>query len=137
MATTRAREAQPLPPLSRAHQEGLHAIIKRCQALGQDTTLLTQLADSLPGLRAGLSASERQRIEELDANERVLMMALETVRTSIEIFDSFIESADEAHTLARLVDGAFLYRLSEISQTLAEAASDCAMRASAHAVLID
>jgi hypothetical protein len=125
-----------LPPVSRAHQEGLRAMISRLQASGQDVTLLTQLAESLPCLRAGLSGADRQRIEALDANEPILTEALFALHGAIDRFDTAHGPDDEVSPNRLLVDAAQLQQLAQAAQAVAEAATDLALRAAARAAVL-
>lgn len=136
-AMTSARGAGTLPPLSRAHQEGLRTLISQLHGSGQDVTLLTQLAESLPRLRAGLSAAERQRIEELDSNESALTSALNSAQDAIGALDALLGEPDQALTFGTLlVDPVVVQRIAAAAQLLAESATDLALRANARAELL-
>jgi len=133
MAPTTTSHA--VPPVSRAHQEGLRAMISSLQASGQDVTLLTHLAESLPRLRAGLSGTDRQRIEALDANEPILTAALIALHGAIDRVDAAHGPEDGLPT-ALLVHAPQLQQLAQAAQALAEAANDLALRAVARAALL-
>lgn len=124
-----------VPPVSRAHQEGLRAMITSLQASGQDVTLLTHLAESLPRLRAGLSGIDRQRIEALDANEPILTAALIALHSAIDRVDA-AHGPEDASPTALLVHAPQLQQLAQAAQALAEAANDLALRAVARAALL-
>jgi len=137
LATGRTRESTPLPPLppvSRAHQAGLQLLIVQLHAHGQDVTLLTNLVESLPRLRAGLSAAERQRIEELDASESTLTAALTHVQALIDSVDALLPS-ESLGTM--LLDSVHVRQIATTAQALAEAATDLALRATARAGLLE
>jgi hypothetical protein len=138
--TTLARNGTdhlPLPPVSRAHQEGLRALIGQLQSSGQDVTLLVQLAESLPRLRAGLTGADRQRIEELDTNESMLLATLEALQRSIDAFDALQGPPEQPIALTSLlVDVVLLQRLAVAAQALAEAANDLALRATTRTQLL-
>lgn len=137
LATGRLRESaptQPLPPVSRAHQAGLQLLIAQLHDQGQDVTLLTNLVESLPRLRAGLSAAERQRIEELDASETTLTAALTSVQELIDAVDALLPS-ESLSTM--LLDSIRVRQIAATAQALAEAATDLALRANARAGLLE
>jgi hypothetical protein len=125
-----------LPPVSRAHQAGLQALISSLQASGQDVALLTQLAESLPRLRAGLNGADRQRIEALDANEPILTEALFALHGAIDRFDTANGPDDDVSPNRLLVDAPQLQQLAQAAQAVAEAATDLALRAAARAALL-
>jgi hypothetical protein len=133
----RPQPTQLLAPVSRAHQEGLQILIGQLQSTGQDTTLLSQLAESLPRLRAGLSATERQRIEELDSNETALLSTLTATQESINAFDSLLGDQSQPLATAVLVDSSTLRRMAAAAQLMAEAANDLALRANTRAGLLE
>ena len=137
LATGRTRESsliQPLPPVSRAHQSGLQLLITQLHDQGEDVTLLTHLVESLPRLRAGLSAPERQRIEELDASEATLTAALTSVQELIDAVDALLPS-ESLSTM--LLDSVSVRQIAATAQALAEAATDLALRANARAGLLE
>jgi hypothetical protein len=135
---TTGRQTQPLPPVSRAHQEGLRSLISSLKANGQDVRLLTQLAESLPRLRAGLNAADRQRIEALDASETALATALNGMNEAITQFDDVQGSAENPTPLATiLVEPALLQQIAMVASTIAEAANDLALRARERAALLE
>jgi hypothetical protein len=138
MSTQRHQSSQqPLPPVSRAHQEGLRALITSMHATGQDVALLTQLAESLPRLRAGLSAADRQRIEELDANDTVMAHALSATQEAIAALDTLIGDPAEPLSCSVLVDASTLRRIAAAAQLLAEAANDLALHTGSRAGLLE
>jgi len=140
LTTSKTRESVPLlplPPLSRAHQEGLHLLIRQLQEQGQDITLLTQLAESLPRLRAGLSAAERERIEALDASEATFTAALTNVQVLIDAVDALLAPEPVSVQGHVLLDSTLLCQIAATAQTLAEAATDLALRATARAGLLE
>lgn len=128
---------QGVVPVSRAHQEGLRSIIHNLQGSGQDITLLAQLAESLPRLRAGLNATERQRIEELDANETIVANTLNTTQEAIGALDTLLGDPAQPLSSGVLVDAPTLRRIAAAAQLLAEAANDLALRANARAGLLE
>ena len=136
---TNSRHNTPtaLAPVSRAHQEGLRSLINNLQGSGQDMTLLIQLAESLPRLRAGLSVADRQRIEELDANETAVAAALNSTQEAIAALDALIGDPSLPLPSAVLVDGSTLRRMAAGAQLLAEAANDLALRANTRAGLLE
>jgi hypothetical protein len=92
--------------------------------------LLTQLAESLPRLRSGLSTAERQRIEELDTNENLFLAALSSVREAIDVFDCVVTSPEQPlMPTSMLIDPMRLRQLAEAARVLAESANDLALRA--------
>jgi hypothetical protein len=126
----RSRETMALPPISHAHLEGLRALIGHLHEHGQDVMLLTQLAESLPRLRSGLSTAERQRIEELDTNENLFLAALSSVREAIDVFDCVVTSPEQPlMPTSMLIDPMRLRQLAEAARVLAESANDLALRA--------
>jgi hypothetical protein len=137
MNMTTGRLSQPLPPVSRAHQEGLRSLISSLEATGQDVRLLTQLAESLPRLRAGLSAPDRQRIEALDASETALATALNGMNEALTQFDDVQGPSESPTPLATiLVEPAILQQIAMVASTIAEAANDLALRARERADLL-
>jgi hypothetical protein len=120
-----------------AHQEGLRVLIARLQGGEQDVALLTQLAESLPRLRAGLGAAERQRIDELDANHSALTRALDGAHEAIDVFDAILAPDRTGGPPPLLIDGALLRRVSEAARALAEASNELALRASVRAGLLE
>jgi hypothetical protein len=125
-----------LPPVSRAHHASLQAMISSLQASGQEVTLLTQLAESLPRLRAGLSGADRQRIEALDANEPILTESLFVLHGAIDRFDTAHGPDDEVSPNRLLVHAPQLQQLAQAAQAVAEAATDLALRAAARAAVL-
>jgi hypothetical protein len=131
-ATTRQRN--PLLPLTHAHQHVLRASIAPLRECGQDVMALTQLIEALPHLRAGLSPADRQRIDDLDANEAVFQGALQAVDQALSSYEGL--AAQEAAS-SLLIEPAALRRLSEGARQLAEAAGEVALRAAARASLLE
>jgi hypothetical protein len=126
----RSRETIALPPISHAHLEGLRALIGQLHEHGQDVLLLTQLAESLPRLRSGLSTAERQRIEELDTNENLVLAALSSLREAIDVFDCVVAPPEQTMTpISMLIDPMRLRQIAEATRVLAESANDLALRA--------
>lgn len=141
MATARSHMGEretALPPVSRAHQEGLRSLIQQLDQSGQDVGLLRQLADSLPHLRAGLSAADRRRVDELDANDLALRASLEALQSAVDSFGALIDVPEPSLLIASLlVEGAPLRRLGALAHELAEAANELALRASVRAGLLE
>ncbi|MDZ4718365.1 MAG: hypothetical protein SH847_07810 [Roseiflexaceae bacterium] len=134
----RIREALPLPPVSHAHQEGLRVLIAQLQATGQDMTVLAQLADCMPRLRSGLSMAERQRIEELDANENLFSVALSSLHEAIDLFDSMAGTPEQPIAqMSMLIDPVRLRQIAEAASALAESANDLALRAGSRCGLLE
>jgi hypothetical protein len=135
----RSRETMALPPISHAHLEGLRALIGQLHEHGQDVMLLTQLAESLPRLRSGLSTAERQRIEELDTNENLFLAALNSVREAIDVFDCVVAPPEQVLTPTNnmLIDPMRLRQIAEATCVLAESANDLALRAMNRSELLE
>jgi hypothetical protein len=134
----RSRETIALPPISHAHLEGLRALIGQLHEHGQDVLLLTQLAESLPRLRSGLSTAERQRIEELDTNENLFLAALSNVREAVDVFDCVVAPPEQPMTpTSMLIDPMRLRQIAEAASVLAEAANDLALRAMNRSELLE
>ena len=128
--TVLASPTPALPPVSHAHQQGLRAMVSQLQATGQDVRLLTELAESLPRLRAGLSSADRQRIDDLYASEAALISAISMLQDAIGRFDDLQANAEQPLLLATiLVDAALLTQIAEAARALAEAANEVALRA--------
>ena len=126
-----------LPPLSHAHQEGLRLLVGQLRANGQDVRLLEQLAESMPRLRAGLSAAERQRIEALDASELALSQAHAALQQAINQFDDTQDALQPATLLSTvLVDPELLHQIAEEARSIAEAANELALRAAERAGML-
>jgi hypothetical protein len=134
----RSRETIALPPISHAHLEGLRALIGQLHEHGQDVLLLTQLAESLPRLRSGLSNAERQRIEELDTNENLVLAALSNVREAVDVVDCVVAPPEQPLTPTNmLIDPMRLRQIAEAASVLAEAANDLALRAMNRSELLE
>ncbi len=119
-----------LPPVTHAHQEGLRALVEQLQTAGQDVRLLVQLTENLPRLRAGLSAADLQRIEDLDANEVVITHAMAILQEAIARFDDIQSDANQLLlTPTMLLDMTLLTQIADAARAMAEAANDLALRA--------
>lgn len=115
--------APSILPLSRVHQRLLQQQLDMLEHSGQDITLLTQLADTLPRLRSSLSSAERQHIDELDRNADELTSAWQSLETLLERCIALGSISDP-----QLMNPTALGTMTQCLQDCAEACSEAALR---------
>ncbi|MFN8503229.1 hypothetical protein [Kouleothrix sp.] len=122
-----------VPALTAAHQQQLRELIESLGALGRPDTelaLLARLADDMPRLRVGLPGGLRRMLEQLDANEEALAVALRDLQAAAQELDAGMLPA------VHLLDAARLQAWAEAAHALAQLAAEAALRAQQRAELL-
>lgn len=122
----------PVPPVTRAHQELLQLQLQALATSGHNVDVLRQLIESLPALQATLNDETQRRIAALDSNEALIANAVTQLQQQIAAFDAFlVREHDRPIPLVEiLVSPSMLDELLRLTQALAEAAADSALRIS-------
>jgi hypothetical protein len=122
--------------LSAAHRRHLRSLATTLLSTGNDQSalFLQRLADDLDQIDSSLVPTLRDRLRELDANERTLCEALTHVaRLTVEVADLPMND----HDSALLLDAARLRGLATQLSQLAQIAGEAALRAQARAGMLD